>query len=151
MFILIDGSGTRSPPLLQQQAHHRLRHRCRYVRLCHCRRPRCSPLPSPPPSSPPLRLGDGACERAHNLIRIGQGGGSILSGDGKKVKNHGIVRCVTHNFYVKINPRQKSGNAVACASVPPWTASPDSPQKNKYKLNHCTAEEEWGGEVILHY
>jgi hypothetical protein len=29
----------------------------------------------------------------------------------KKVKNHGIVRRVKHNFYVKINPRQKSGNA----------------------------------------
>ena len=26
---------------------------------------------------------------------------------------------VTHNFYVKINPREKSGNAVACASVAP--------------------------------
>ena len=37
----------------------------------------------------------------------------------KKVKNHGIVRHVTHDFYVKINPRQKSGDAVACANVAP--------------------------------
>ena len=42
-----------------------------------------------------------------------------MSGDGKKVKNHGIVRRVTHDFYVKINPRQKSGDAVACTSVAP--------------------------------
>jgi hypothetical protein len=44
---------------------------------------------------------------------------SISSGDRKKVKNHGIVRPVMHNFYVKINPREKSGNAVAYASVAP--------------------------------
>jgi len=37
----------------------------------------------------------------------------------KKVKNHGIVHRVMHNFYMKINPRQKSGDAVACASVAP--------------------------------
>jgi len=36
----------------------------------------------------------------------------------KKVKNHGIVHRVTHNFYVKINPRQILGDAVACTSVP---------------------------------
>ena len=66
-----------------------------------------------------MTLGDGAFERAHYLYRIGQGGGSISSGDGKKVKHHGIMRRVMHNFYVKINPRQKSGNAVACASVAP--------------------------------
>ena len=80
------------------------------------------PPPSPPPSLPPLRnmmLGDGARKRAHNLNRIGQGGGSISSGVGKKVKNHGIVHRVTHDFYVKINPREKSGDAVACASVAP--------------------------------
>jgi hypothetical protein len=80
------------------------------------------PRPSPPLSSPPLRhvtLGDGACKRAHNHNRIGQGGGSKSSGDGKKVKNHGIVHRVTHDFYVKINPRQKLDNAVACTSVAP--------------------------------
>ena len=66
-----------------------------------------------------MMLGDGARERAHNLKRIGQGGGSTSSGDGKNVKYHGIVHCVTHDFYVKINPRQKSGDAVACASVAP--------------------------------
>jgi len=47
------------------------------------------PRPSPPLLSPPLRhvtLGDGARKRAHNHNRIGQGGGSISSGDGKKVK-----------------------------------------------------------------
>jgi len=26
--------------------------------------------------------------------------------------------------------------------------SPDSPQGNKYMVNHCTAEEEWGGGLI---
>jgi len=66
-----------------------------------------------------VTLGDGVCERVHNLNRIGQGGGSISSGDGKKVKNHGIVHPVTHDFYVKIKTRQKSGDAVACASVAP--------------------------------
>jgi len=66
-----------------------------------------------------VTLGDGARKWGHNLNRIGQGGGSILSGDGKTVKNHGIMRHVMHNFYVKINPKQKSGNAVACASVAP--------------------------------
>ena len=40
-------------------------------------------------------------------------------GNGKKVKNHGIVHCVVHDFYVKINPGQKSGDAVACANVAP--------------------------------
>jgi hypothetical protein len=42
-----------------------------------------------------------------------------MSGNGKKVKNHGIVHRVTHDFYVKINPMQKSGDAVACTSVAP--------------------------------
>jgi len=90
---------------------------------CRCRCRRCSPPSSPPPSLPPLRphvsLGDGARMRVHNCNKIGQGGGSILSGDGKKVNNHGIVCFVMNNFYVKINSRQKSGNAVACTSVAP--------------------------------
>ena len=113
----MDGGGAHRPPLLQQRQH------C-HVRLCH-RRHRCcccSPPPTSSPLSPPLRhmtLGDGAFERAHYLYRIGQGGGSISSGDGKKVKHHGIVRRVMHDFYVKINPREKSGDAVACASVAP--------------------------------
>jgi len=66
-----------------------------------------------------VTLGDGACKRAHNLNRIGQGGGSISSGEGKKAKNHGIVRRVMHDFYVKTNPRQKSSNTDACTSVAP--------------------------------
>jgi hypothetical protein len=37
----------------------------------------------------------------------------------KKVKYHGLVRPYMHDFQVKILPRQKSGNAVACASVAP--------------------------------
>ncbi len=57
----------------------------------------------------------------------------------KKVKYHGLVRPETHEFYVKTNPRQKSGNAVASAHA---TASPDLPRGNKYLANHCTAEEE---------
>jgi len=62
-------------------------------------------------------LGDGVVrERVHNLNRIGQGGGSISSSDRKMVKNHGIVHRVVHNFYVKVIPRQKSGDAVACDS-----------------------------------
>ena len=37
----------------------------------------------------------------------------------KRLKNHGIVHRVRHNFYMKINPRQKWGDAVACASFAP--------------------------------
>ena len=99
-----------------------LRHLYRHIRLRRCCRCRCSPPPSPPPSSPPLRhvtltLGDGACEKAHNHNRIGQGRRSISSGNGKKVKIHGILHCVKHGFYVKINPRQTLGDGVACTSV----------------------------------
>jgi hypothetical protein len=32
---------------------------------------------------------------------------------------HGMVHCVRHDFYMKINPRQKWGDAVACASFAP--------------------------------
>jgi len=37
----------------------------------------------------------------------------------KKVRNHGIMHRVSHNFYVRINPRQKSGDAVTCTYVAP--------------------------------
>jgi hypothetical protein len=33
--------------------------------------------------------------------------------------NHGLVRVCEHDFYVKITPRQKLGNAVARSSVAP--------------------------------
>ena len=119
LFILIDDGGAHCPPLLQRRQLCWLCHWLCHVCLHRCR---CSPPPSPPPPLPPLQqvtLGDGACKWAHNLNRIGQGGGSIWSSKEKKVKNHGIVRRVTHDFYVKINPRQKSSNTVACASVAP--------------------------------
>jgi len=64
-------------------------------------------------------LGEGAREQPYNLNKIRRWGGSISSGNGKKVKNHGIMHRVVHDFYVKINPRQKSGDAVACANVAP--------------------------------
>jgi hypothetical protein len=41
---------------------------------------------------------------------LGDGEGQYQAAT-EKSKNHGIVRRVKHNFYVKINPRQKSGNA----------------------------------------
>jgi len=66
-----------------------------------------------------VTLGEGAREQAYNLNRIGRWGGSISSGDGKKAKNHGIVHRVAHDFYMKINTRQKSGDAVACANIAP--------------------------------
>ena len=106
------------------------------------------PRPSPPLSSPPLHhvtLGDGVRKRAHNHNRIGQGGGSISSGDGKRVKNHGIVHRVMHDFHVKINPRQKLGNAVACTSVAPMQLHRPICHTGLNTANHCAAEEEWGG------
>ena len=42
-----------------------------------------------------------------------------MSDDEKKVKYHGVVCPYMNDFQLKINTRQKSGNAVACASVAP--------------------------------
>ena len=131
MFIWVDGGGARRPPPLRQGQRRHLHHYLRRVgrhhrRRCHCRRCRrhccCSPPPPPHPLLPPLQhvtLGEGARERAYNLNRIGRWGGSISSGNGKKVKKDGIVRRVMLDFCVKINPSHKSGDAVACASVAP--------------------------------
>ena len=63
-----------------------------------------------------MTLEEGVRKRAYNLNRIWQWGGSISKGDEEKVKNHGILLRVTHNVYMKINPRQKSGDKVACAN-----------------------------------
>jgi len=99
-----------------------------------------------------VTLGEGAREQAYNLNRIGRWGGSISSGDGKKAKNHGIVHRVAHDFYMKINTRQKSGDAVACANIAPVQLHClICHNGNKYMAYHYTAEEEWGGEVLLHY
>jgi hypothetical protein len=98
-----------------------------------------------------MTLGDGAHKRAHNLNRIGQGGGSISSGDGKKLKNHGIVHRVTHNFYVKNNPREKSGDAVACASVAPVQLHHLICHKGINTLQIIAVQRKNGGGVSLHY
>ena len=66
-----------------------------------------------------MTLGEKARKRANNLNRIGRWGGLILSNDEKKVKYHGVVCPYMNDFQLKINTRQKSGNAVACASVAP--------------------------------
>jgi hypothetical protein len=70
----------------------------------------------------------------------------------EKSKNHDIVQCVTHDFYVKINPGQKSGDAVACANVAPVRLRRLICHKgiNTWS-NHCTMEEEWGGGLSTYY
>jgi hypothetical protein len=50
-----------------------------------------------------------------------------------------------HEFYMKTNPRQKSGDAVACASVAPMPLHCPICHAEINIANHCTAEEEWGG------
>jgi len=53
------------------------------------------------------------------LTRWGSGEGHFLVAD-KKVGNiMASCMCGEHDFYVKITPRRKSGNAVAHASVAP--------------------------------
>ena len=47
---------------------------------------------------------------------LGKGEGQYRAATEKKLKNHGIVHRVTYDFYVIINPREKSGDAVAFAS-----------------------------------
>ncbi len=59
-----------------------------------------------------------ACGGA-GLTRLGWREGNVLVAMKKKVKYHGLVHRATHDFYMKINPRQKLCDAVACASVAP--------------------------------
>ncbi len=53
------------------------------------------------------------------LVKLEHGEGHFLAATEKKVKYHGLVHPKMHEFYMKTNPRQKSGNAVACAGVAP--------------------------------
>ena len=63
-------------------------------------------------------LGEGArTEGGINKIR--PWGGPFHSGHGIKCKISWPRALCDADFYVKINPRQKSGNAVACTSVAP--------------------------------
>jgi hypothetical protein len=57
--------------------------------------------------------------RRGGINKIGPWGGPFPSGHRKKVKYNGLVHPEMHEFYVKTNPRQKSVDAVACASVAP--------------------------------
>ena len=53
------------------------------------------------------------------LTRLDRGESQFLAATVKKVIYHGLVHPEMHNFYMKTNPRQQSGNAIACASVAP--------------------------------
>ena len=64
-------------------------------------------------------LGEETRTQRGGINKVRPWGGPFPSGHGIKCKNHGLVHCVTHDFYVKINPRHKLGDAVACASVAP--------------------------------
>ncbi len=64
-------------------------------------------------------LGEGARAQRGGINKIRPRGGPFPSDHGINVKYHGLVRYVTHDFYVKINPRQNLGDAVACTSVAP--------------------------------
>jgi len=57
--------------------------------------------------------------RRGGINKIRPWGGPFPSGHGINVKYHGLVHRVTHEFYLKINPRQKLGDAVACNNVAP--------------------------------
>ena len=56
-----------------------------------------------------------------------------------------------HDFYVKINPREKSGNAVACASVAPVWLHCLICHKGINTWWIIAQQRKNGGEVLLHY
>ncbi len=58
------------------------------------------------------------------ISKIGAWGGPFFSGHGKKITYHGLVHPEMHKFYMKTNPRQKLGDAEACASVAPMPLHP---------------------------
>jgi hypothetical protein len=66
-------------------------------------------------------LGEGAGAQAQRggINKIRPWGEPLPSGHGIKCKISCLVHCLMHNFYMRINPRQKLGNAVACASAAP--------------------------------
>jgi hypothetical protein len=101
------------------------------------------------PSDEHWEMGHGRGGRA--LTGLGNGEGKYRAATKKKVKYHGLVHPYTHEFQVKIHPRQKSGDAVACASVAPVRL---------HHLIHHKGTNTWriiahrggmGGEVLLHY
>ena len=53
------------------------------------------------------------------LTRLDRGESHFLAVTVNKVIYHGLVRPEMHDFYTKTNPRQQSGNAIACTSVAP--------------------------------
>ena len=60
-------------------------------------------------------LGEGAHVRRGGINKIRPWGGQFPSGHGQKGKISWPRASGDARFYVKINPRQKSGDAVACA------------------------------------
>jgi len=61
------------------------------------------------------------------------------------------VRRVTLNFYIKINPRQKSGNAVVCASVAPVQLHHLICHKGINTWRIIAQQRKNGGGVLLDY
>ena len=68
---------------------------------------------------PAVRVGRRGARAEGGINKIRPWGGPFPSGHGIKCKKSWRRASCAHNFYVKINPREKSGDAVACASVAP--------------------------------
>ena len=97
-------------------------------------------------------LGEGTHARGGGGInKIGQWGGPFPSGHGKKGNIMASCVCGEHDFYVKITPRQKSGNAVARTSVAPVRLHRLIRHKgiNTRRIIACGGG--LGGGILLHY
>jgi len=98
-----------------------------------------------------VTLGEGAHERADNLTGLGDGEGQYRAATekGKKSRHRASV---THDFYVKNNPRQKSGDAAAWATFAPMRLHRQN-QCGSMNTSFILAPSATigGGEVYLHF
>ncbi len=111
----------------------------------------CKPRPS---NTAPLdeRWEKGRTRGGGVLVKLERGEGHFLAAMEKKVKYHGLVCPEMHEFYMKTNLRQKSGDAVACPSVAPMPLHcPIRHTGRNIQLIIAQQRRKGGGGVLLHY